>query len=144
VLNWKGKLVLLLLVVGVVAGHFALKSGFASTDVSDARSQWSWVLTSMGDVGGVIPAPSTDVCADCNGDGFVGDGKIRVDCDTCNGTGKVTSLEAWSFVSSRKAEACADGACSSGSVIAARPVRRMIADRKHHPVRFVRNKLRCR
>lgn len=144
-LNWKGKLVLFLVVAGVIAGHFALKSGFASTNVSDARSQWSWVLSDMDEVNGVIPTPSSDVCADCNGDGFVGDGKIKVDCGTCNGTGKVIASDSWSFVSVEDAgaEACASGSCSVRSVISAQPVRRMIANRKHHPVRFVRNKL-CR
>lgn len=40
---------------------------------------------------GPSPAPSGDVCEDCNGLGKVGDGVVMFTCDTCGGTGKKTS-----------------------------------------------------
>jgi hypothetical protein len=34
------------------------------------------------------PAPSSDVCSNCNGTGKVGDGRITSTCIVCKGTGK--------------------------------------------------------
>lgn len=37
------------------------------------------------------PAPPSDgKCRNCEGRGYVGDGKVKVKCQPCNGTGKVT------------------------------------------------------
>lgn len=37
------------------------------------------------------PAPPADgKCRNCEGRGYVGDGTVKVKCQPCNGTGKVT------------------------------------------------------
>jgi hypothetical protein len=38
---------------------------------------------------GPAPAPVSDVCPNCNGKGWTGDGVTKFKCDDCNGTGKV-------------------------------------------------------
>jgi DnaJ-class molecular chaperone len=35
----------------------------------------------------IAPTPSSDKCDNCV-DGFIGDGKIKITCPTCKGTGK--------------------------------------------------------
>jgi DnaJ-class molecular chaperone len=34
------------------------------------------------------PTPKSDVCANCDGTGKIGDGKIVITCPVCKGTGK--------------------------------------------------------
>lgn len=34
------------------------------------------------------PAPASDACDNCDGTGTLGDGRIKVKCPACNGTGK--------------------------------------------------------
>jgi hypothetical protein len=59
--------------------------------------------------------PVPGMCANCNGTGTLGDGRIKIPCRVCNGTGRITeprlatSAVAW-LTSPRKAQAEAAGA----------------------------------
>ena len=86
----------LVFIASLVAVAFVAFSYYASVNakarestVRQSRARWAWVAASTDLLKGV---PDDEVlgdkCPDCNGDGFVGDGTVRVECDTCNGTGR--------------------------------------------------------
>ena len=85
----------LVFIASLVAVAFVAFSYYASVNakarestVRQSRARWAWVAASTDLLKGV---PDDEVlgdkCPDCNGDGFVGDGTVRVECDTCNWTG---------------------------------------------------------
>ncbi len=41
------------------------------------------------------PEPVSDICDECNGKGWVGDGTIRDTCTVCGGTGRISRYETW-------------------------------------------------
>lgn len=43
------------------------------------------------------PNPDDDKCPDCDGLGYIGDGRIRVKCNACDGTGKRKKTEGFSL-----------------------------------------------
>lgn len=86
----------LVFIASLVAVAFVAFSYYASVNakarestVRQSRARWAWVAAST-DLLKSVPDDEVlgDKCPDCNGDGFVGDGTVRVECDTCNGTGK--------------------------------------------------------
>ena len=145
---FKWKRALLFLIAVSFLGYFVIKEGPASSSKkANARSQWSWVLSQTVTDDGDSPEEEDEpanVCVDCNGDGFVGDGRVRVTCSTCNGTGRKVAKEAWSFVSSEEPAACDASVHSGGRVFSLKSIRTNIRNRSFRPVRSLRNKIRCR
>lgn len=145
---FKWKRALLFLIAVSFLGYFVIKEGASSSSKkANARSQWSWVLSQTVADDGDSPEEedeSADVCVDCNGDGFVGDGRVRVTCSTCNGTGRKVTKEACSFVSSEEPATCDASVYSGGRLFSLKSIRTKIRNRSFRPVRSLRNKIRCR
>ena len=142
--NFSSKLVGIALLIAVAFIAFSYY-GSGSVDAKDSavrqsRARWAWIAASQ-DLLPSVPEDEelVDTCPDCNGDGFVGDGKIKIECDTCNGTGKrgfqMTILE----MPVQDAQACADGSCSASRT----PVRG-VARHGRNLVRNALGRLRCR
>lgn len=145
---FKWKRALLFLIAISFLGYFIIKEGAASSSKkANARSQWSWILSQTVTDDGNYPEEedeTIDVCVDCNGDGFVGDGRVRVTCSTCNGTGRRVVSETWSFVSSEELAACDSGDSPAKRLFSSKPIRTKIRNRSFRPVRSLKNKIRCR
>lgn len=46
------------------------------------------VLRLRGEVAPTPPPPASDKCENCNGTGIIGDGRVKIQCPECKGTGK--------------------------------------------------------
>ncbi|MEC7117176.1 MAG: hypothetical protein VXX23_05735 [Actinomycetota bacterium] len=116
------------------------KANALSFAEKEARARWAWVLTSREylELGEEDETVSED-CGDCDGKGILGDGRVEVECDTCEGTGKggfqMTILKM--PVQASQVE-CTDGGCTvQGKPIRAAAKRgRMFAGRIIRKIRF--------
>ena len=132
----------LLVVIAFIAFSYYGSGNLDAKDstVRQSRARWAWIAASR-DLLPSVPDDEKlgDECADCNGDGFVGDGSIKIECNTCNGTGKrgfqMTILE----MPVQDAQARSSGSCSASR----NPVRG-IAKHGKNLVRNAIGRLRCR
>lgn len=142
--SFSSKLVgIALLVVIAITAFSYYGSGTADakdSTIRQSRARWAWIAASR-DLLPSVPDDEKlgDECLDCNGDGFVGDGTIKIDCDTCNGTGKRGFQMTILKMPVQDSQACADGSCAT----ARKPVRG-VARHGRNLVRNALGRLRCR
>jgi len=143
--GWKlglvGATVLFAIVFFAISYHDDSKADASSFVEKEARARWVWVLTSREYLQSKEEDETvSDDCGDCDGKGILGDGRVEVECDTCEGTGKggfqMTILK---MPVQATQEECFDG----GRVIKGKPVRAVAKRGRVFLGRIVR-KIRCR